>query len=380
MNFMLRFFWRSKPASLQSGTASVGLALRPSWSNVIFRAMLAVITTLMVGFKVHAQNAIVKSEFIFTNAPFPSCHASTIAETQSGLVTAWFGGTRERAPDVGIWLSRNTNGHWTPPVEVADGVQSPTLRYPCWNPVLFQPSHGPLLLFYKVGPKPSAWWGMMMTSSDDGNTWSPPRRLPNGILGPIKDKPVQLGDGEILCPSSTEDQSLWRVHFEWTDDLGRTWHATPAVNDGRKIAAIQPTILFHPDNGLQALVRTRQNRIFQIWSSDSGRTWGKMTATDLPNPNSGIDAVTLRDGRQLLVYNDSVRTLHDKGRSPLNVAISRDGEHWRNVAVLEDEPGQEFSYPAVIQTRDGLVHITYSWKRRRIKHIVMDPSKLARFP
>jgi len=159
------------------------------------------------------QSAIVKSEFIFETAPFPSCHASTIVETKSGLVAAWFGGTAERNPDVCIYVARNENGRWTPPMAVADGVGFATNRLPTWNPVLFQPTSGPLLLFYKVGPKPAEWWGMMTTSTDDGKTWSPPVRLPDGILGPIKNKPVQLANGDILCGSSTEGDG-WKVHFE----------------------------------------------------------------------------------------------------------------------------------------------------------------------
>jgi predicted neuraminidase len=130
------------------------------------------------------------SEFIFETAPFPACHASTLAESEKSLVAAWFGGTHEKAPDVGIWLSRLIGGRWTAPIEVADGVQTSTLRYPTWNPVLFQPKNGPLLLFYKVGPDEAHWWGMLMTSGDGGVTWSEPRRLPETILGPIKDKPV----------------------------------------------------------------------------------------------------------------------------------------------------------------------------------------------
>ena len=94
-----------------------------------------------------------------------------------------------------------------------------------------------------------------------------------------------------------------------------------------------------------------------------------MTLTPLPNPNSGIDAVTLSDGLQLLVYNHTPR-----GRSPLNVAVSRDGKNWQAAAVLEDQPG-EYSYPAVIQTPDGLVHVTYTWKRQRVRHVVLDPAK-----
>ena len=320
-----------------------------------------------------AQPGLLKSEFIFETAPFPQCHASTIAETKAGLVAAWFGGTRERNPDVGIWLSRHVGDSWTPPVEVANGVGFSTNRFPCWNPVLFQPKTGPLLLFYKVGPSPSTWWGMLTTSADGGKTWSKPRRLPDGILGPIKNKPVQLANGDILCPSSTEGETGWRVHFERTSDLGQTWKSTPPINDGKEISAIQPSILFYPGDRLQALGRTKQGKIFEIWSSDVGKTWGKMTLTSLPNPNSGIDAVTLKDGRQLLVYNHNGTP---KGRSPLNVAVSSDGKEWQAALVLEDEPGSEFSYPAVIQTSDGLVHITYTWKRWRIKHVVIDPAKL----
>ncbi|HZI32044.1 MAG TPA: sialidase family protein [Candidatus Binatia bacterium] len=323
-----------------------------------------------------------KSEFIYQTAPFPSCHASTIAETPSGLVAAWFGGIHERAPDVCIYVSRHTDGQWTPPMKVADGVGFETNRLPCWNPVLFQPRHGPLLLFYKVGPKPSAWWGMMKTSQDDGKTWSKPVRLPDGILGPIKDKPVQLSNGDILCGSSTEDHG-WQVHFERTSDLGKIWTTTPPVNDPDKIGAIQPTILVHKNDRLQVLGRTRNGKIFQIWSDNDGKTWGKMTLTDLPNPNSGIDAVTLQDGRQLLVYNHDIRTgSNNKGRSPLNVAVSPDGTNWFAALVLEDDPDAPngFSYPAVIQTSDGLVHITYTWERKRIKHVVIDPKKLSLKP
>ena len=311
-----------------------------------------------------------KSEFVFETAPFPQCHASTIAETRGGLVAAWFGGTRERHPDVGIWLSRLVAGRWTGPVEVANGVQSPTNRFPCWNPVLFQPRKGPLLLFYKVGPTPRAWCGMLMTSEDYGQSWSKPRRLPEGILGPIKNKPVQLANGDLLCPTSTEHAG-WRVHFERTSDLGQTWRATPPVNDGKEIRAIQPSILFHKHGRLQAIGRTREGRLFEIRSEDGGSSWGQMNLTSLPNPNAGTDAVTLKNGRQLLVYNAT-----PKGRSPLNVAVSGDGEHWQAALALEDEPGNEFSYPAVIQTKDGLVHITYTWKRERIKHAVVDPRKM----
>jgi predicted neuraminidase len=319
------------------------------------------------------QPGVLNMEFIYEKAPFPSCHASTIAETRDRLVAAWFGGTKEGHADVGIWLSRKSaDGPWSEPVEVANGVQSPEKRHPCWNPVLFQPktpADAPLLLFYKVGPSPSTWWGLWVSSPDGGKTWSPPQRLPEGFCGPIKNKPVQLGNGDILCPTSSEHAG-WRVHFERTPDPGKSWSKTDPINDGKQIGAIQPSILFHPGGKLQALGRSQQGRIWEAWSDDQGRTWGAMTLTALPNPNSGTDAVTLADGRHLLVYNHTA-----KGRTPLNVAVSRDGKAWQAAAVLEDEPG-EYSYPAVIQTRDGLVHITYTWRRRKIRHVVLDPAKL----
>lgn len=325
------------------------------------------------------QAGIVKSEFIFTNAPFRSCHASTIVETRSGLVAAWFGGTSEGHPDVSIYVSREQDSQWSPPVKVAEGTGFATNRFPCWNPVLFQPRNGPLLLFYKVGPRPASWWGMMMTSMDNGKTWSQPTRLPNGILGPIKNKPVQLPNGDILCGSSTEFSGSL-VHFERTSDFGKTWTATAPVNDGKEIGAIQPSILFYRHNRLEAIGRTtHSDKVFQIWSPDEGATWGKMTLMDLPNPNSGTDAVTLKDGRQFFVYNHNVRDgSHNKGRSPLNVAVSVDGTNWLAALVLEDAPDAPngFAYPAVIQTSDGLVHITYTWERKSIRHVVIDPNKL----
>ena len=305
-------------------------------------------------------------EFIYERAPFPSCHASTIAETKSGLVAAWFGGKHEKSSDVGIWVSRRDAHGWSPVVQVADGKQENGERYPAWNPVLFEPKGGPLLLFYKVGPNPRSWWGMLTTSSDEGKTWSKPRRLPDGILGPTKNKPIQLGDGSILCPSSSEFP-VWSVHVERTSDLGKTWQHTGPLNDGKRFAAIQPTILAYPSGKLQILCRSRQGRITESWSGDDGRTWSTMQVTSLPNPNSGIDAVMLKDGRALLVYNHA-----DKERSALAVAVSADGKTWKAALVLESDPG-EYSYPAIIQTSDGLVHITYTWKRERIKHVVVDP-------
>jgi len=326
-----------------------------------------------------AKPGLLKSEFIYETAPFPSCHATSIVEPAGGgLVATWFGGTREGNADVGIWVSRDEDGQWTAPVEIANGVQGDGKRHPCWNPVLFQPKGGSLMLFYKVGPSPSTWWGELRTSTDGGKTWSAAQRLPDGMLGPIKNKPVQLANGDILCPTSnetTEKPSKWQVKFERTPDLGKTWTKTDYLNDGLSISAIQPSVLFPGGDRLLALGRTRQAKIFTISSEDAGKSWGAMALTELPNPNSGTDAVTLKDGRHLLIYNHTA-----KGRSPLNLAVSLDGKTWEAALVLEDEPKAEFSYPAIVQTGDGLVHITYTWKRQRVKHAVVDPSKLPMRP
>jgi predicted neuraminidase len=325
------------------------------------------------------EPGLVMTEFLYETAPFPSCHASTLVETSEGLVAAFFGGTHERHPDVCIWVCRQVNGQWTPPQQVATGLGFDTNRYPTWNPVLFQPRQGPLLLFYKVGPSPSAWWGMVMTSTDAGRTWSAPRRLPDGILGPIKNKPVQLANGDILSPSSTEGEAGWRIHFERSTDGGQTWASTGPIPALGSIQAIQPSILVHPGGRLQALGRTREGRIFQTWSLDNGQTWEPLTLTELPNPNSGTDAVTLSDGRHLLVYNHNPLR---SGRKPLNVALSDDGRTWHGALVLEDDFSKRdgFAYPSVIQTRDGLVHVVYTWDRKRIKHAVIDPRRLQTRP
>lgn len=336
--------------------------------------------------------SIVTSQFIYDKTTYPECHASTLVETSPGhVVGAWFGGTKERNPDVCIYVAHYRNGTWSKEVEVANGVQPDQPRMPTWNPVLFQPSGGPLVLFYKVGPNPRDWWGMMTTSKDEGHTWSKPQRLPNGILGPIKNKPVQLVGGDWLCASSTEGNNEsklddgefiggWMVHFELTRDAGVTWEKIgPVSKGGARFDAIQPSILMHGDGRMQALCRTKQGVIAQTWSKDGGKKWSTLTATQLPNPNSGTDAVTLRDGRHILIYNHSGHRIEEQkgNRYPLDVAISNDGLSWKRVLTLETEPcASGYAYPAVIQTKDGMIHVTYTFNRQRIKHVVLDPQKL----
>ena len=336
--------------------------------------------------------AIVMREYVAGELPTPSCHASTIVEAAPGeLVVAWFGGTAEGKPDVGIWVSRRTGGRWSPPAEVADGGAAEpqgqagaACREPCWNPVLFRNPAGELMLFSKVGPNPADWRGRVQVSRDGGRSWSrpepiaaaadAPEAIRGGPVGPIKNKPLRLADGSILSPSSTEYQG-WRAHFERSTDGGATWTVIGPVHDGTKVAAIQPSILDLGEGRLLAIGRTgASKRLFAVASADAGRSWGEPDLLDVPNPNSGTDAVTLADGRHLLVYNHS-----ETARSPLAVAVSRDGRGWTPAVMLETEPG-EFSYPAVIQAADGRVHVTYTWNRKRIAHVVLDPERLPAGP
>ena len=240
--------------------------------------------------QVKLGGAVLADEFIYEQAPFPSCHASTIAETPAGFVAAWFGGTDEGNKDVCIWGSRFINNKWTTPEKFADGIINDTLRYPCYNPVLYQVPGGELLLFYKIGPNVAGWKGFMVRSKNNGKTWSKREALPEGFLGPIKNKPVLI-NGILVCPSSTESNG-WQAHFEYTKDKGKTWSKSDVLNDGSTVSAIQPSILKYKDGRLQIVCRSRNKTINQSWSSDGGKTWSPMTATVLPNNNSGTDAVT----------------------------------------------------------------------------------------
>jgi predicted neuraminidase len=327
-----------------------------------------------------AQPGYVRSGFIYETAPFPECHASTIEQAaDQSLVAAWFGGTRERHPDVGIWVARWEDEQWTKPVEVATGLQADGSRYPTWNPVLFQAPAGPLTLFFKTGPSPSTWWGERMISHDHGRTWTDRERLPEGILGPVRNKPILLGN-LLLCGSSTEHDG-WVVHMEATRDLGRSWEKTGPLNAPHEFGAIQPTVLKWDERRVQLLHRSQQSVVTENWMEDDWQSWSPMQATSIPNPNSGIDGLVLRDGRGLLVYNHVGKEPNRWGgrRSPLNVAVSADGREWKAALVLEDDNG-EYSYPAVIQSDDGRVHITYTWKRQRIRHVIVDPASLSPVP
>lgn len=391
------------------------------------------------------RKGIVTDEFLYEEADFPQCHASTITELSNGdLVAAYFGGTYERHPDVCIYVSRKPKGsdRWSKPTLAADGVfdlndplckvaglsgiDSTTTavsvgpvsdtfdgdianarRKACWNPVLFRyPDSDELLLFYKIGSNVADWTGWLARSTDGGRTWSRREPLPEGFLGPIKNKPY-YSDGRLICPSSREGTGGWRLVFEISDDLGKSWRqarpdsvalsvetkyrksmkeilysdSLPMAAEGRTarpIRVIQPSIIRHAYGHLEALCRTCNARLATVSSYDNGETWGAVTLSSLPNNNSGADAVTLADGSHALVYNHfaTVPGTPKGPRTPLCVAFSDDGVTWEKKVVLEDSPISQYSYPSIIQGADGKLHIVYTWRRQRVKHVVLDPEKL----
>ena len=331
-----------------------------------------------------SKKAIVLEEYVFLKSPTRDCHSSTLLELTNGdLLCTWFGGTRENHPDVNIWLARKPkDGRWQVPVSVADGGGKT-----CFNPVLVQLKGGDIQIYYC---SPNIDTGQVITSSDNGHTWSKPKRLPKGFVGPIVNKPVYMNDGTIIAGSSLQGEPGKRIHVERSTDNGKTWTKIGPISDptNTKYEIIQPTILVHSQQRLQILARTNEKhknaKLAQTWSQDGGLTWSPVTDATLPNNNSAIDAVTLDDGRHLLVYNHSTRedpVGGRKGRGILTVAVTQDGMNWEAAAVLEYRTGSvQYSYPSVIQTRDGLVHVSYSWHRKRIKHVVIDPKKLETYP
>lgn len=250
---------------------------------------------------------------------------------------------------------------------VADGIVNDTLRYPCWNPVLYELDNKDIVLFYKVGPSPQEWWGVYKLSKDGGTTWGEAVELPKGFLGPIKNKAVRLADGTILCPSSNETlKEEWTSFVETVDQSMTNWNKYELDND--TMNAIQPTILFHPNNTLQMLCRTRNRVVAQAWSVDNGKTWTKLQPSNLPNNNSGVDAVTLPNGIHLLIYNPLLGIDYSRDRNKLSIAASTDGIHWKDVISLEDQPEGEFSYPAMIVDATGTIYVTYTYNREQIKY------------
>ena len=333
---------------------------------------------------VSGQQPVRELVFPVGSTSFAASHASTVVELKGGsLEAAWFGGTAEGNPDVAIWGAKKTGSAWSAPVELA---REPGV--PCWNPVLFHTVDGRLWLYYKFGPSVGVWTAGRKYSDDEGKNWSAAEHLPAGLVGPVRAKPLVLQDGTIVSGSSVESYRSWAAWIERSTDEGKTWaklgpflpplktaagnsngaapEDVPGSNDWKFIyGIIQPSVISLGGKHLRYYARStaRIGRVAAADSFDDGLTWTEPHLLDVLNPNSGIDAVTLKDGRVVMIYNNTTT-----GRSPLNLAASHDGEHFTMFATLESDPG-EYSYPAIIQSSDGDLQMTYTWNRKSIMHV-----------
>ena len=231
-------------------------------------------------------------------------------------------------------------------------VVKPHGGVPTWNPVLFRNHENEVLLFYKTGKSPSAWKGFVLRSIDHGHTWFGPEALPNGIIGPAKNKAIQLKDGTILSPSSREekkgqDRRFWTCMIEESRDNGKTWKQWGPIDYEHRI--IQPTLWVDNMENIRMLARSRATYAVSSISDRTGHHWSQPKLSTLPCPNSGLDAVKTRDGRVFVVYNHSFKKGGWQGRGILNLGVSEDdGQSWKTLLTLEDSKGRnvEFSYPA----------------------------------
>lgn len=326
-----------------------------------------------------------KSLITESRRPFESAHASTLLELEGGaILAAWFGGSWEKAPDIAVWTAILRDGTWSEPKKTADCWGTA-----CWNPVLFRGADGRIILYYKVGAEIEKWKTWYTESFDEGLHFTEPKELvegdESGGRGPVKNKPIRLNDNTILAPASVEG-TLWDAFVDISCDDGKTWTKSqivplrrvgyqeqslhvpynPYVCYGKGI--IQPS-LWQDENGeVHMLCRSTSSRIFRSDSADNGRTWSLAYDCGLPNNNSGIDLVKLKDDHLVLACNprENAPNYHKGARTPLVLLMSEDnGETWKELAVIENGPGA-YSYPAVICCKNGDICMAYTWKRETI--------------
>jgi predicted neuraminidase len=304
---------------------------------------------------------------------YPSCHASTLLELPDGkLLAAWFAGTEEGASDtaeLGARLAKDATQWSTPTVLVDTPGKSEG------NAVLHLDRKGRVWIFYvtKERTDREPQWAQCRVkcrvSSDAGRTFGPERILREELGWMVRNKPIYLANGDLLLP--LYDERHWTSHIYISPDEGETWVQSASIAGAG--GNIQPALAQLADGTLLALMRTGSphHRLWKSTSRDNGRTWTPPVETELPNPNSACDLVRLSNGHLILVFNDTPR-----GRSPLTVALSTDaGKTWSHKRHLETGSG-EFSYPAAIQTRDGLIHVTYTYRRSSIKHAAFNEAWL----
>ena len=313
-------------------------------------------------------------------------HSATAVELADGRLRAfWYGGTREGAPDVAIYTSAYSpkEDTWSPEraVMTRELAQRQLHRHvrKLGNPVAGRDPAGRIWLFF-VSVSVGGWAGSAINatvSSDEGATWSPPRRL---ITSPflnistlVKGPLLRLADGTLALP----------VYHEM---LGKFGELLRLDGEGRVIgktrlswgkSSLQPVVVPRSETEAVAFMRYSGDppaRVLMSRTRDAGVHWSEPLKTALPNPNAAVGGVLLEGGPLVLAFNNA-----EENRESLSLAVSSDfGDSWRVARTLESEaqlpraPVAEYSYPWIMQDRAGDVHVLYTWGRSRIKHAVFN--------
>lgn len=307
-----------------------------------------------------------------------SVHASTMARLPNGeMMTAWFGGTREGASDVSIYASicSPRDNQWSEPFLLVDRahLQKDVARSirKLGNPLLYV-QDGRLHLFV-VSVSYGGWSASSINhawSDDSGKTWSTFHRLQLSpllnISSLVRCAPIALSEGAIGIPVYHE---LINKYGEWLvlDKNGQILDKTRIPSDCN---ALQPAIISLNQNEALAFMRNGDSyaggKISVAKTEDGGVSWDQSADLPIHNPNSGISVLRIQDGSLLLAGNSS------SGRSILNLwkNAGKLSDKWELVAQLENTRENEFSYPCLLQDENGDVHLSYTWKRKQIKHVV----------
>lgn len=315
-------------------------------------------------------------------------HVASICElSDDRLAAAWYSGSREGAMDVAIFFSTRgpaAEAAWSEPRPIVDRLSASRelRRYvkKVGNPLLFTDDDGRLWLVY-VTITFGGWSASSLnvkTSDDGGATWTDSRRL---TLSPflnlselVRNNPVPLQGGGFAIPIYHEfvgkfPELLWFPPAE--SPAGLSWRKTRMAG-GRSY--IQPSVVPLDGRSAQAFFRDGSDRraVARALTRSGGVSWTRPAPLDLPNPDAAVSALKLSDGRLLMAFNDS-----RDGRGNLKLAVSGDqGLSWRRVATLEDQPGERFAYPYLFRARDGKIHLVYTWRMKRIKHVAFNESWL----
>jgi len=316
-----------------------------------------------------------ETEFVCTpTARHPSCHCASVVELANGdLLCCWYAGEGEAKPNVQILTARKPAGarEWLPPEVAVDDDPNK----PMGNCILWEDARGRVWLFYNVmHGKLEGHWGpgvrwdtcdsRYRISEDGGRTWGEVQWLRREYNNVFRTKPLVTSKGSVIIGV---EHSRENSHFFISPDGGETWTYTGKIPG---VPCSHPTQIERSDGSILALLRPEEYPLVgRSVSLDGGYTWSLALNTDLPNPGAAVDMVKLTDGRVALAFNNSYRR-----RSPLSLALSLDeGETWPYIRDVDAGDIGEYSYPGLIQGRDGRLHLVYTWRRTHIKHAAVEP-------